>query len=90
MSHLSILICRVDDESQPERLTELDRIDVSREDVHCLQKETALDDLEAQTLAKGHEVMRHLLVRQWESVEEQLVAGCQGLSPPQGSQAGRS
>ena len=89
MSRLEILICRVDDESQPERRTELERIEVPNQGARGLRKETALDELEAQTLAKGHEVMRRLLVRQWEGVEEQLVAGYQDLFPPQRSQAGR-
>jgi hypothetical protein len=89
MSRLEIVICRVDDESQPERRTELDRIEVPRQDACCLQKETALDELEGETLATGHEVMRRLLLRQWEGVEEQLVAGYQDLFPPQLSQAGR-
>ena len=89
MSRLEILICRVDDESEPHRRTELDRIEVLHQDACSLQKETALDDLEAQTLAQGHEVMRRLLVRQWEGVEEQLVAGYQDLFPPERSQAGR-
>src|SRR6266540_600712 len=89
MSRLEIVICRVDDESQPERRTELDRIEVPGQDARCLQKETALDDLEAQALATGHEVMRRLLLRQWEGVEEQLVAGYQDLFAPQRCQAGR-
>jgi hypothetical protein len=37
MSHLAILICRVDEASQPERLTQLDRIDVPLPDAGSLR-----------------------------------------------------
>jgi hypothetical protein len=74
MSRLAILICRIDDETDPHQWTELDRIEVATPDARSLEKETALDHLEALTLAKGQEVMRHLLVRQWERVDAQLAA----------------
>src|SRR5437899_347598 len=73
MSRLRIVIQRIEDETQPERVIELDRIEVPHLDARSLEKETALDHLETQTLAQGQEVMRHLLVRQWEGVEQQLV-----------------
>ena len=89
MSRLTIRICRIDDETQPDQLTELDRIDVPPLDARFLQKETALDHLEAQTLAQGHEVMRHLLVRQWERVDDQLAANYRELFSPQTGNGGR-
>jgi hypothetical protein len=89
MSRLRIVIQRIEDDTQPERVTELDRLDVPHLDARYLHKETALDHLEAQTLAQGHEVMRHLLLRQWEGVEEQLVANYQELFSPQAGQEGR-
>lgn len=82
MSRYYVLICRCDDETQPDQLTELDRIEVPTPDVRSLQKETALDHLEALTLAKGHEVMRHLLVRQWEQVDAQLAESHRELFSP--------
>ena len=89
MSRLAILICRIDDENKPDEFTELDRIDVPHLDAHLLQQETALDHLEAQTLAQGHQVMQHLLGRQWEKVEEQLVANYRELFSPQTGDGGR-
>ena len=83
MSRFCIVIQRIDDDDgQPERVTELDRIHVPAPDPALLQKETALDQLEAQTLASGHEVMRHLLTRQWERVDQLLVQNYQELFPP--------
>lgn len=85
MSRFQIVIRRIDDEDGTERVTDLDRIDVPAPDARFLEKETALDHLEAQTLASGHEVMRQLLLRQWERVDAQLVANYQELfSPEQG------
>ena len=89
MSRLTIRICRIDDESKPDQLTELDRIDVPPLDARYLQKDTALDHLEAQTLVQGHEVMRHLLLRQWERVDDQLAESYRELFSPQTGDGGR-
>jgi hypothetical protein len=89
MSRFRIVIQRIDDEGPVERVTELDRIDVPAPDLRLLQKETALDHLEAQTLASGHEVMRHLLTRQWERVDAHLVENYRELFPPQPGEGGR-
>ena len=87
MSRFRIVLQRIEDD---ERVTELDRIDVPAPDLASLQKETALDQLEVQTLTSGHEVMRHLLVRQWERVDQLLVDQHQDLFPPVSPEAGRA
>jgi hypothetical protein len=89
MSRFRIVIQRIDDDD-PERVTELDRIDVPAPELGALQKETALDQLETQTLASGHEVMRHLLVRQWERVDQLLVEQHQELFPPRAGETRRA
>jgi hypothetical protein len=89
MSRYYVLICRCDDDTQPDHLTELDRIEVATPDAGSLQKETALDHLEALTLAKGQEVMRHLLVRQWEHVDAQLAESHRELFSPVSGEGGR-
>ena len=82
MSHLRVLICRVDDERHPEQMTELQRIDLPAVDPQQLTPATALDALEAQSLTTGQEVMRRLLGQQWQEVDRQLAAETQRLSPP--------
>ncbi len=89
MSRYYVLICRCEDDTQPDHLTELDRIEVPTPDARSLEKETALDHLEALTLAKGHEVMRHLLVRQWERVDQQLADNHRELFSPVSGDFGR-
>jgi hypothetical protein len=89
MSRFRIVIQRIDDAGPTPQVTDLDYIDVPAPDACRLQKETALDHLEAQTLASGHEVMRHLLVRQWERVDAQLVANHQELFSPPAGEGGR-
>jgi hypothetical protein len=89
MSRFRIVIQRIDDDGPTERVTDLDQIDVPAPDARFLQKETALDRLEAQTLGSGHEVMRHLLQRQWERIDEQLVEGYRELFSPQTREGGR-
>ena len=89
MSRFRIVIQRIDDAGPTPQVTDLDYIDVPAPDARLLEKETVLDHLEAQTLASGHEVMRQLLVRQWERVDAQLVANHQELFSPQASDAGR-
>jgi hypothetical protein len=90
MSRYYVLICRCDDDTQPDQLTELDRIEVATPDARSLQKETALDHLEALTLAKGQEVMRHLLVGQWEHVDAQLAESHRELFSPVPGDGGRA
>jgi len=72
MSHLRVLICRVDD-NDPDRMMELASYDMPEVDVTTLDGETALDDLEATTNEVGHEILRHLLRAQWEAVDEELA-----------------
>ena len=60
MSRLRILICRVDDEEQPDQMTELHSFDVPAVAAEHLKPETALDELEAGVLTVGQEVMRRL------------------------------
>ena len=73
MSHLRVLICRVDDEANPDQMTELHSIDLPAADPGQMQPETALDELETEVLTVGHEVMRHLLKSEWEEVDRLLV-----------------
>jgi hypothetical protein len=83
MSHIRILVCRVDDTS-PDRMTELAAIDLPRLDAAGLAAETALDTLEALTLDAGHTVLRAALQAQWAALDAQLVETyCQGLPPGQ-------
>ena len=87
MSHLRILIVRVADEKQPEQTTELQRIDLPAADPGQLAPETALNQLEATTLDTGQTVMRHLLVAQWQELDQLLVAAHRQLFPPRGRAA---
>jgi hypothetical protein len=87
MSHLRIMIVRVADEKQPEQTTELHRIDLPPPDPSQLAPTTALDHLEAATLDTGQTVMRHLLVAQWQELDQLLVAAHQQLFPPRGGSA---
>ena len=89
MSRFRIVIQRIDDD-HPQRVTELDAIEVPALDARCLQRETALDQLETGTLACGQEVMRHLLVRQWEQIDAQLGEHFQEFFPPVAREEGRS
>ena len=72
MSHLRVLICRVDDEDLG-KMTELASFDVPEADVGQLKAETALDELEATSGKVGHAVVRHLLEAQWEKIDAKLV-----------------
>jgi hypothetical protein len=82
MSHLRVLICRVDDERHPDQMIELQRIDLPTLAAQQLTAETALDAMETQSLATGQEVMRRLLGQQWQELDQQLAAETQRLSPP--------
>lgn len=82
MSRLRVLICRVEDEGQSEKMTELHRFDLSSVDVDKMKPETALDQLEDRTLSAGQLIMRRLLEHQWEEVDELLVEKHERAFPP--------
>jgi len=87
MSHLRVLICRVDDEEQPDQMTELHSFDLTDIDPEQMKPETALDELETGVLTIGQEVMRHLLRSQWEEVDKLLVEQYQEHFSPSGGEA---
>lgn len=87
MSHLRVLICRVDDEEHPDQMTELHSIDLPDVDPGQMEPETALDEMETGVLAIGQEVMRHLLKSQWEEVDRLLVEQYQQHFSPSGGDA---
>jgi hypothetical protein len=72
MSHIRILVCRVDDEA-PDHLTELAAFDLPDPNSAALAAATTLDALEANTLHTGHAVLRAALQAQWGTLDAQLV-----------------
>lgn len=72
MSHLRIIICRVEDENK-EQMTELASFDLAEEEVTKLKRETALDGLERTTQTVGQAILRELLKQQWAEIDQQLV-----------------
>jgi hypothetical protein len=82
MSHLRVLICRVDDEAHSDQMTELHSFDLPGVDPEQMQPETALDGMETEVLTTGQEVMRHLLKSQWQEVDQLLVEQYQQRFPP--------
>jgi hypothetical protein len=82
MSHLRVLICRVDDEASPDQMMELHSIDLPAVEPEQMPPETALDELETEVLAVGQDVMRHLMKSQWEEVDRLLVEAYQRRFSP--------
>ena len=82
MSHLRVLICRVDDEASPDQMTELHSIDLPVVEPGQMQAETALDKLETEVLAVGQDLMRHLMKSQWAEVDRLLVEAYQQRFSP--------
>ena len=72
MSHIRVLICRVDDPTS-ETMIELATFDLPHADVPALQPETALDDLERTTHTTGNAILRRLFQAQWEQIDAQLT-----------------
>ena|SRR5438270_598888 len=68
MSHIRVLLCRVDEEDQ---MTEVAAFDLGGSDEVRLEAEHALDDLESRTHRTGNAILRRLLQAQWE-----LIDGC--------------
>jgi hypothetical protein len=82
MSRLCVMICRVDDEANPDALTLLSRQDLPVPDRAELAPATAVDQMESRAITAGQALIRQLLYHQWESFDQQLAAEVQRLSPP--------
>ncbi|MBD0328261.1 MAG: hypothetical protein ICV68_17720, partial [Pyrinomonadaceae bacterium] len=72
MSHIRVLICRVDDPASNE-MTELAVFDLPTTDVAALQPETALDELETTTHETGTAILRRALQAQWDLIDAELA-----------------
>jgi len=72
MGQLKVIICRVD-EADENKLTELKSFDIPDIAVGELKAETGLDDLEKSTHQIGQHIVRHLLQRRWEEIDEALT-----------------
>ena len=72
MSHIRVLICRVDDPTS-DQLTELAAFDRPAADVTALQPESAIDDLETTAHTTGNAILRRVLQAQWELLDAQLT-----------------
>ncbi len=81
MSHIRVLICRVDDPSS-DTMTELAAFDLPAPDVTALQPETALDQLEATTQTTGHAILRRLLQAEWGSAHNRWVKRLRPTAAP--------
>ena len=72
MSHIRVLICRVDDPTT-DQMIELAAFDFPAADVTTLQPETALDELETTTQATGNAILKRVLQAQWNTIDAALV-----------------
>jgi len=68
MSHIRVLICRVDDPTS-DTMAELAAFDLPSADVATLQPDTALDDLETTTQLTGTAVLRRVLQAHWDLID---------------------
>lgn len=82
MSRLCVMVCRVDDESRPDEVTLLSRQDLPVFDRPPGGPATTVDQLESRAIAVGQELIRHLIVQQWQAFDQQCAAEVQRLSPP--------
>ncbi len=85
MSHIRVLICRVDDPAS-DQMTELAAFDLPPADVSELQPETALDDLETTTHETGNAILRRTFQAQWDLIDAELTdTHRQSFSPSGGA-----
>ena len=72
MSHIRVLICRVDDPAS-DHMTQLAAFDLPAPDPTALQPATALDKLETTTHQTGNTILRRVLQAQWETLDTTLA-----------------
>ncbi len=80
MSQLCVLICRVNDDNDDGRMTELACVDVPP--IAPGSPVTHLDRLEESVVQSGQQVLRHLCELQWEEGDAAAVAHYQQRQPP--------
>jgi hypothetical protein len=88
MSHLRLLLCRVEDE-QPDKTTEIAAVDLPEARLEDFTKQTCLDLLEARTLQAGQTLMRPLFEAQWNEVDTLLTQQIRQAFSPSGTDQGR-
>jgi hypothetical protein len=81
MSHMRVLICRVDDPAS-DQMTELAAFDLPQTDLTSLKPETALDDLETTTYITGNAILQPALHAQWDVIDDQLTVQHRQSFPP--------
>ena len=89
MSHLRVLICQVEESNDVETMTEIYSLDLPAADLSQLKPQTALEQLESETLKIGREVERQLLSAQWEELDRMLVTQYKHRFPPRSGERGR-
>ncbi len=72
MSHIRVLICRVDDPAS-DQMTELAAFDLPAANVAALQPEAALDALETTTQETGNAILRRTFQAQWDLIDAELT-----------------
>ncbi len=72
MSHIRVLICRVDDPAS-DQMTELAAFELPTTDVSALQPEMALDEIETTTHETGNAILRRSLQAQWDVIDAELM-----------------
>jgi hypothetical protein len=81
MSHLRLLLCRVEDDESGS-MTQLAAVDLPATQLNELQATTCLDVLEERTLQAGQALMVPLLEAQWSEVDALLTQQArQAFSP---------
>ena len=84
MSHLRLLLCRVEDD-QPDKTTQIAAVDLPEARLEDFTKETCLDILEERTLQAGHTLMRPLFQAQWNEVDTLLTQQTRQVFSPSGT-----
>ena len=84
MSHIRVLIRRVDDPAS-DQMTELASFDLPATDVSASQPEVALNELETTTQETGNAILRRTIQAQWELIDAELTDQHRRSFPPSGS-----
>jgi hypothetical protein len=77
MSQLVVIIAKIDEIDNPEKMTELWRQAMPVADLSEMKSEKYLDDMESQVEEVGISIMRRLFMEQWKLSDKLLVEQCQ-------------
>ena len=72
MSHLRVIVCRVEDETS-DKMSEIASFDLPNTEINTLCPINTIDELEQTTFEIGQPILKKIMQAQWEEMDNNLA-----------------